>query len=808
MRKSHIILLAVIINTLLITGCMAKDAGKIKLVVWGLQSSEESKGLDAAVAEYERRRPNVDVRILAMGAGGMNPQKLMTAIAGNVPPDIVHQDRFTIGDWASRDTFMPLDDLIARDLRQTGRMGQAGRTPPIRQEEFYEACWAEACYEGKVYAIPFSTDDRALYYNKSLFREAGLDPDKPPRTWDELLTCSKKLTAYRKDGGFKRIGFIPNFGNSWLYLYSWQNGGEFMSPDGRTCTLDNKYSVEALEFMVRVYDELKGVDSINSFSSGFKSNELDPFLTGLVAMKIDGNWFLNGIARFGPDLDFGVAPAPVPRERLEGRGRFAGEPKFITWSGGFSLAIPRGARNVDESWEFIKWMCSEEANRISCAAQQEYNLSKGRPYVPSMTANRRVNETVFREFAPGALKFREPLRLFLDLMQVSKYRPVTFVGQRLWDEHVRAFDLATHHKKTPQVAMADGARTVQKELDKVFNREKYPRLNWLYPGLIVAGGMLLLAAYIRRKLREYGPIGKLGQGEAIAGYLFAAPWILGFLVFTIGPIVASIIFSFCDYDVLHAARWVGLLNYRELLKDDWYYLSKALYNAGFLAVFGLPLGMATGLAIAMLLNTKVGGMTWYRTIYYLPSIVPIVANAILWVWVLNPEFGLINAAWRATLGNWFNLSAPLWLSHESTSKPALIMMGLWGAGGGMILWLAGLQGIPQHLYEAADIDGANWWSRFWNVTIPMLTPYLFFNLIMGTIGVLQTFETIYIMTGGGPVDSTIVPVFYLFNNAFTYFKMGYASALAWLLFVIILVLTVVQLKLAPRWVHYEAEKGK
>ncbi|MBP6963818.1 MAG: sugar ABC transporter permease [Armatimonadetes bacterium] len=320
--------------------------------------------------------------------------------------------------------------------------------------------------------------------------------------------------------------------------------------------------------------------------------------------------------------------------------------------------------------------------------------------------------------------------------------------------------------------------------------------------------MLLLAAYIRRKLREYGPIGKLGQGEAIAGYLFAAPWILGFLVFTIGPIVASIIFSFCDYDVLHAARWVGLLNYRELLKDDWYYLSKALYNAGFLAVFGLPLGMATGLAIAMLLNTKVGGMTWYRTIYYLPSIVPIVANAILWVWVLNPEFGLINAAWRATLGNWFNLSAPLWLSHESTSKPALIMMGLWGAGGGMILWLAGLQGIPQHLYEAADIDGANWWSRFWNVTIPMLTPYLFFNLIMGTIGVLQTFETIYIMTGGGPVDSTIVPVFYLFNNAFTYFKMGYASALAWLLFVIILVLTVVQLKLAPRWVHYEAEKGK
>jgi multiple sugar transport system permease protein len=373
---------------------------------------------------------------------------------------------------------------------------------------------------------------------------------------------------------------------------------------------------------------------------------------------------------------------------------------------------------------------------------------------------------------------------------------------------VRAFDLATHHKKTPQQAMDDGTKVVQKELDKVFNRTKYRVLNWGYPLGIVGAGCVTFLVLALRALRRHGPMGRLARGEALAGYAFAAPWIIGFLVFTIGPIIASIIFSFCDYDVLHPARWVGLLNYKELFTDDWYYMKKSLYNAGFLALFGLPLGMATSLAIAMLLNTKVGGMTWYRTIYYLPSIVPVVANAILWIWVLNPEYGLVNAAWRATLGNWFGWPAPLWLSHEATAKPALIVMGLWGAGGGMILWLAGLQGIPQHLYEAADIDGANWWSRFWNVTIPMLTPYIFFNLIMGTIGVLQTFETVYIMTGGGPVDSTLVPVLYLFNSAFAYFKMGYASALAWILFVIVLVLTVIQLKIAPRWVHYEGEKAK
>ena len=791
------LLIVIIAAITLVSGCAKKQPEKMKLVVWGLQTGEESKGLDATVAEFERRHPNIDVRVLSMGAGGMNPQKLMTAIVGKVPPDVIYQDRFTIGDWASRDTFMSLDDLLARDQDKPDR---------IKPDEFYKACWAEAIYKGKVYAIPYNTDDRALYYNRKLFREVGLDPDRPPKTWDELLEYSKKLTAYRKDGGFERVGFVPNYGNSWLYLYSWQNDGEFMSPDGRTCTLNNPKSVEALKFMVSVYDTLKGVDAINSFSSGFKANEFDPFLTGLVAMKIDGNWFTNNVARYAPDLDFAVAPAPVPTARYEGKPPFTGQPQFITWSGGFSLAIPKGAKHVDESWEFIKWMVSEKGYMISNEAQKQYNLSKDRPYVPWMTANSRINEAIFAKFAPKEAKFREPTRIFLDMMKVSKYRPVTFVGQRLWDEHVRAFDLATHHKKSPQVAMDEGARVVQKELDKVFGRGKYKLLNWVYPMAILGALILLFVGFVIRKMREYGPIGKLGKGEAIAGYLFASPWIFGFLVFTIGPIIASIIFSFCDYDVLHAARWVGMKNFHELLTEDWYYMSKALYNVGFLALFGLPIGMATGLAIAMLLNTKIGGMTWYRTIYYLPSIVPVVANAILWIWVLNPEYGLINAAWRTTLGQWFGLAPPLWLANEATAKPALIIMGLWGAGGGMILWLAGLQGVPQHLYEAADIDGANWWSRFWNVTIPMLTPYLFFNLIMGTIGVLQTFETVYIMTGGGPVDSTLVPVLYLFNNAFMYFKMGYASALAWILFVIILALALFQLKLAPRWVHYESEK--
>jgi multiple sugar transport system permease protein len=219
-------------------------------------------------------------------------------------------------------------------------------------------------------------------------------------------------------------------------------------------------------------------------------------------------------------------------------------------------------------------------------------------------------------------------------------------------------------------------------------------------------------------------------------------------------------------------------------------------------MLGVPLGLAAGLGIAMLLNTEVRGMRIYRTIFYLPAIVPVVASSLLWLWVLNPEIGLVNSLLRV-LGvsdppGWLN--SPSWLLG---SKTAILVMGLWGAGSSMIIWLAGLKGIPRHLYEAAEIDGAGPWGRFRNVTLPMLSPYLFFNLIMGVIGTMQIFSQAYIMTRGGPDDSTLFYAYHLFNSAFRYFEMGYASAMAWILFLIVLALTLVQMWLGRRWVHYE-----
>jgi len=788
--------------------------GGTQLVVWGLQYGEESRGLQAKVRAFEERNPGVTVSVLSMGAGSMNPQKLMTAIVRGVPPDVIHQDRFTIGDWASRDAFLALDPFLRRD-------------PPgplaVRREDYYEACWEEASYQGRVFAIPYNTDDRALFYNRELFRRHGLDPSRPPRTWDELRDLTERLTHLNPDGSYRSIGFIPNYGNAWLYLYSWQNGGEFMSPDGRTCTMNNPHSVEALRFMVDLYDLLGGVTKVDAYASGFESNDLDPFLTGRVAMKIDGNWVLNNIARFGPDLDFGVAPAPVPRERLDqtlgGRpGRFSGQPPFITWSGGFSLAIPAGARNPELAWEFIKWMSSPEATLIECQAQRDYNRSKGRPFVPNLSANRRVNEAVFARFAPQSPRFRDGLKVFLDLLPHSRFRPVTFVGQRLWDEHARAFEQATHHRetgKTPQQAMDEGTRVVQVELDKAFRRASYPLLDMRVPlaaATLLGAALLAGAAWMLRRILR---LGRNARREALAGWIFAAPWVLGFLALTAGPIITAIFLSFCDYDVLHPPRFVGLRNYDELFGVDRYYLAKSLSNVAYLAVWGIPLGICTGLSIALLLNARVFGMSAYRTVFYVPSIVPVVASAVLWSWVLNgdPNRGLLNSLWKATLTPWLGLDPPGWFGAADWARPGLILQGLWGAGGGMILWLAGLQGIPQHLHEAAEIDGAGPWHRFRHVTIPMLSPYIFFNLVMGIIQTIQEFDRIYILGGQGrgsttvgPVDSLLVPVVYLFNNAFKYFKMGYASALAWVLFLVILLLTLIQFRLAPRWVYYEAER--
>ncbi|MFB7817047.1 carbohydrate ABC transporter permease [Paenibacillus chitinolyticus] len=286
------------------------------------------------------------------------------------------------------------------------------------------------------------------------------------------------------------------------------------------------------------------------------------------------------------------------------------------------------------------------------------------------------------------------------------------------------------------------------------------------------------------------------------GTAFALPWIVGFLAFTVYPFFGSLYFSFTSYDLFNSPQWVGVQNYTEILKDETFY--KSLRNTFFMAFISMPIGLLSSLLIALLLNVKVKGIAFYRTVYYLPAVIPVVASAILWTWLLNPDYGLINMLLRS-----LHLPDPAWLLDPRYTKPSLILMGLWGSGAGSLIFLAALQGIPQQFYEAASIDGASVWRRFWHITVPGLSPVLLFQLIMGLIGSFQIFTESFILTGGnqggalgGPDHSLMFYAVYLYQTAFMYLKMGYASALAWILFVIVVLMTVLVLKTSARWVYY------
>lgn len=303
----------------------------------------------------------------------------------------------------------------------------------------------------------------------------------------------------------------------------------------------------------------------------------------------------------------------------------------------------------------------------------------------------------------------------------------------------------------------------------------------------------------RTRRRRLGAAARREEREL---YLFIGPWLIGLVLFYAGPIVVSAFMSLTEWPMLSSPRWVGFANYAEILGSDALF-GKALFNTVYYVVFSVPLGIMFALVIAILLNQRVRWLPLFRTIYYIPSLVTGVSVAVVWSWLLNPQFGLVNH-FLGLIG----IKGPNWLFDTKTAMPAMIIMSLWAVGGSMVIYLAGLQGIPQHLYEAAEIDGAGSWSRFRNVTLPMMTPTIFFNLIMGIIGSFQTFTRFFIMTNGGPANATLTYVLYLYRVSFEFFRMGYACGLAWILFLVILVMTLMQFWGARYWVYYEAPTAR
>lgn len=289
---------------------------------------------------------------------------------------------------------------------------------------------------------------------------------------------------------------------------------------------------------------------------------------------------------------------------------------------------------------------------------------------------------------------------------------------------------------------------------------------------------------------------RLKYSDNFWAVIFLLPNFLGFLTFIFLPVIISFALSFTSWDLLGSIEWIGLNNYSELISDQIFH--KVFWNTIYYTVGTVPLGIIISLFLAIALNQKIKGIKFFRAVYFLPVISSMVAVAVVWQWVYNPEFGILNY-----ILSFIGINGPNWLSSTIWSMPAVIITSIWkGLGFNMLLFLAGLQGIPETYYEAAKIDGANWWRKFRNITLPLLSSTMFFVIIMSIINSFQVFDQIYIMTEGGPARSTSVIVHYLYQNAFEYFRMGYASAIGYVLFFLVFIITMIQLRKSKNWVVY------
>jgi multiple sugar transport system permease protein len=284
----------------------------------------------------------------------------------------------------------------------------------------------------------------------------------------------------------------------------------------------------------------------------------------------------------------------------------------------------------------------------------------------------------------------------------------------------------------------------------------------------------------------------------LTGYAFISPWLIGFAIFTAIPFVISIYLSFTRYNIITPPVPVGVANYKMLLFRDPLFWKSLIITLKYAAI-AVPIGIGAGVGLALLLNVEIRGISVYRTIFFIPSIVPVVATSVVFVWILNPQIGLVNG-----ILSMFKIIGPNWLASPDWAFTSLVLMSLWAVGGSMVIYLAGLKDIPIQLYEAAMIDGANAWQRMRHITLPMLTPVIFFNLIMGVINAFQYFTQAYVVMNGngGPDDCTHFYALYLFNRAWRLFDMGYASAMAWILFVLVMTITGLLFRSHRRWVHY------
>lgn len=768
----------------------AGNPGQTVLTVLHWGDMEEDRIVRQLVATFEAANP--DIRIRRINAPADYYAKLKTMFASGEPPDVMFLNARDIPTYAGLDLLLDVQPLMRADAEAGDAAGEVAFSPDAFLKPTLDSFRFDGSKHGKggLYGLPSNFTGLGFYYNKTMFDEAGVAPPDERWTWDEFETKTRQVAERVPSRPYGCA--LELTGDSFRAILQ-TFGVELFSPDFKRFLLHDPRLVTVLERVRRWTVDEKATravlatdpyDSVNSGAGYFTLQKAAMYGPA-------GRWM---VPEFRNIRDFEWDFVPMPRGTRRGTVLYV-----AAWS------VAKATRHPNAAWKL--------ARHLATPAGQE-QLSRTGLAIPSLRS-----VATGPAFMDPALPPVHDERFLLDVEDSwpSVWPPDSRM-QRRFGDHLQ--DCLRLGRTTISQSLADAQRDWTEEQESPLRTGVFPRAPWKAIIGIISVVVLGLVISATVALWRWRP-GRLRAAEARAGYLMALPWMFGFSVFIAGPMVLSLVLSFMRWrglSTLDHAEWVGLLNYRQMFGNDPRF-HRALWLTVKYAALGVPVLQTAALLAAVLMNEGVRGTRFFRATWYLPSVLAGAGMAIMWRWVFDGEHGLLNTALRPLAGpanallgflarqvGWTPPTLPPdWVGADAdwAGVPAFVIAALWTIGGSMLIYLAGLQGIPRTLYEAAAIDGAGPLRRFVRVTLPMLSPVILFNVVIALIGSFQVFTMAYIMTQGGPGDSTRFYVLYLYNNAFENHQMGYASAMAWVLLLIILALTGLVLWQGKKRVHYE-----
>ncbi len=712
------------------------------------------------IAAFERQHPNIRI-VYEPNPGRQYEEKILTGLAANEPPDVFLLDSKLIPTFTNKKVLLDLTPFIA--------------TLHIDTSQWFPNVMNIAARDGGLFAFPKGFTPLMVYYNKSLFDKGGIPYPKQDWTWDDFLSIAKRLT-HDFDGDGRPDQYGTAFTNYYFYWipWVWTGGGDVLSKDGVRATgyLNSPATETTLQFPIDLRSKYHVAPDVGTWVQAEKTGmNYQLFANGKIAMIIDGHWRMPKFVKYLEDGTLKIGVAPFPRFPNGGKVN-------VMYESGW--CVPVNTRHPEEAAALAAFMAGDTAARIRSAQRLE---------IPAVI--RVANEMVARdrtgmekEFIDEIPYCRQPWGSIIE-----RFSEIEWTLQDAVDEVVV-------NGKPMHETMTRYAERIDRELENIREhasstfepiKEHSIILQFLLgvSGIAFAGCVVL---FRRAKRKE--------RTEARTALTFLAPSLLHLVIFVFTPIVFAAYLSTHRWDiVVPDTPFVGLDNFKEMAGDPTFW--NALKNT-LVYTLNVPLGMAISLAVALMMNRRLRGLGFLRTLYFLPSVTSFVAIALVWMWIYHPTFGAANFLLSA-----FGFPPLQWLNSTQTAMVSVIVFSIWlGLGYQMVIFLAGLQGIPEELYDAARIDGTNNWKRFWHITLPLLKPTTFFILVTSLIGSFQVFTSIYVMTAGGPVGSTDVIVYHIYQAAWEQLRMGYASAMSWVLFVIIMIVTWLQFKVVGSETQY------